>query len=92
MSRRHRAEKRVINPDPKFGEEVLACVRLRDAGRPPSPGEFRTLCKGKIAHFKIPRYWKVVEDFPMTVTGKVQKFMMRDIMAKELEEEGSVAS
>ncbi|MCO6436758.1 MAG: AMP-binding protein [Phycisphaerae bacterium] len=68
-------------PDEKFGEELLACVRLRlDSGQElPTDEEFRALCKGRIAHYKIPRYWMVVEEFPMTVTGKVQKFKIREL-------------
>jgi fatty-acyl-CoA synthase len=70
-------------PDEKYGEEVCAWVKLRE-GESASEEEIRDFCKGNIAHFKIPRYVRFVEDFPMTVTGKVQKFKMREIMAKEL--------
>jgi len=74
-------------PDERFGEEILACVRVTaGASPPPTPQEFRELCKSKIAHFKIPRYWKVVEDYPMTVTGKVQKFKLREMAELELAE------
>jgi len=74
-------------PDPMLGEEVLACVRLHesDAPHPPTPQEFRELCKGHVAHFKIPRYWKVMSEYPMTVTGKVQKFKLREAAIRELE-------
>ena len=48
------------------------------------PEDFRDLCKGRIAHFKIPRYWKVMAEFPMTVTGKVQKFKLREMAEREL--------
>ncbi len=68
-------------PDEKYGEELCACVKLRDGGDGfvgNGSAEFRSLCKGKIAHFKIPRYWVVVEEFPMTVTGKIQKFKLRE--------------
>ena len=61
-------------PDRKMGEEVLAFVKLREGHAAPTPEEFRALCRGHIAHYKIPRYWLVVDEFPMTVTGKVQKF------------------
>jgi fatty-acyl-CoA synthase len=73
-------------PDERLGEELLACVRLRPdaAAHPPTPEELRTLCKGKIAHFKIPRYWKVMDEYPMTITGKVQKFKLREMAEREL--------
>jgi len=73
-------------PDARLGEELLACVQLHGAhaAKPPSPEAFRDLCKGKIAHFKIPRYWRVLEEFPMTVTGKVQKFKLREMAEREL--------
>lgn len=50
-----------------------------------TPEDIRTFCEGKIAHFKIPRYIKFVDEFPMTVTGKVQKYIMREQMTRELE-------
>ncbi len=73
-------------PDERLGEELLACVQLHGprAANPPTPQEFYGLCKGKIAHFKIPRYWRVVEEWPMTVTGKVQKFKLRELAEREL--------
>ena len=70
-------------PDRKFGEEVAAWIRLGD-GESASDDEIREFCKGKLAHFKIPRYIKFVDEFPLTVTGKVQKFVMREQMAGEL--------
>jgi fatty-acyl-CoA synthase len=72
-------------PDQKFGEELLACIKLHPdkADPPPTPDDFREMCKGKIAHFKIPRYWMVVDEFPMTVTGKVQKFKIRELAIRE---------
>ena len=70
-------------PDPKFGEEVCAWIKLRE-GEKASAEEIRSFCEGRIAHFKIPRYIKFVDSFPMTVTGKVQKFVMREQMSKEL--------
>ena len=72
-------------PDPKFGEEVCAWIKLHP-GETSSAEEIRGFCKDRIAHFKIPRYVKFVDTFPMTVTGKVQKFVMRQQMATELEE------
>ncbi len=71
-------------PDEKYGEEVCAWIKLRE-GQTATADDIRTFCKGKIAHFKIPRYIKFVDAFPMTITGKVQKFVMREQMAKELE-------
>jgi fatty-acyl-CoA synthase len=70
-------------PDAKFGEEVAAWIRLRE-GQTASEAEIRDYCKGRLAHFKIPKYIRFVDAFPMTVTGKVQKFLIRDTMAEEL--------
>ena len=70
-------------PDPKYGEEVCAWIKLRD-GEEASEQEVRDFCEGRIAHFKIPRYIKFVDAFPMTVTGKVQKYVMREQMSDEL--------
>ncbi len=70
-------------PDPKYGEEVCAWIKLH-AGEIASEDEIRESCRGQLAHFKIPRYIKFVESFPMTVTGKIQKYVMRQQMAKEL--------
>ncbi len=67
----------------KYGEEVMAWVRVRD-GATVTDSELDGFCRGKIATYKIPRYWKVVSEFPMTVTGKVQKFRMRDLAVAEL--------
>jgi fatty-acyl-CoA synthase len=73
-------------PSVKYGEEVMAWVRLREGASPAlSDGDLFAFCTGKIATYKIPRYWKVVTEFPMTVTGKVQKFRMREIAIAELE-------
>ena len=71
-------------PDEKLGERVLAWIKLNEAS---SIGEeaVREFCEGKIAHFKIPEYIRLVDDFPMTVTGKVQKFLIRQ---KEIELRG----
>ncbi len=70
-------------PDPRFGEELCAWVKLRD-GEHAAPEEIQEFCKGQIAHYKIPRYIKFVDAFPMTVTGKIQKFVMRETMVREL--------
>jgi fatty-acyl-CoA synthase len=70
-------------PDPKYGEEIMAWVQLKD-GESATTEEIREFCKGKIAHYKIPRYVKFVDSFPMTVTGKIQKFLMRQASIEEL--------
>ncbi len=70
-------------PDPKYGEEVCAWIKLHQ-GESATDEEIRDFCQGQIAHFKIPRHIKFVEGFPMTVTGKIQKFVMRQQMAEEL--------
>jgi fatty-acyl-CoA synthase len=70
-------------PDPKFGEEICAWVKLR-SGQSATREEIIEFCKGQIAHYKIPRYVKFVDGFPMTVTGKIQKFEMRKAMMAEL--------
>ena len=70
-------------PDPKYGEELCAWVKLVD-GESASDEDIRDFCKGQIAHQKIPRYVKFVDGFPMTVTGKIQKFAMREVMVAEL--------
>ncbi|MDG5500558.1 AMP-binding protein [Marinobacter sp. BGYM27] len=71
-------------PDDKYGEELIAWVKLRpDAGSVTSE-DLQAFCKGQIAHFKIPRNFKFVDDFPMTVTGKIQKYKMREISIEEL--------
>ena len=69
-------------PDVKFGEELCAWVKLKP-GAAASAEEIQTFCKSQIAHYKIPRYIKFVDAFPMTVTGKVQKFLMREEMVRE---------
>ncbi len=70
-------------PDRKFGEEVMAWVRLRE-GKTASEEELKNFCKSRLAHFKVPRYWKFVDSFPTTVTGKIQKYKMREISIVEL--------
>ncbi len=71
-------------PDARFGEELCAWVKLRP-GEALSLEELRQFCTGKIAHYKIPRYLRISEDFPMTVTGKVQKYRMREVSVTELD-------
>jgi fatty-acyl-CoA synthase len=70
-------------PDVKFGEEVCAWIQLKP-GSSSTEEEVREFCKEQIAHYKIPRYIRFVSEFPMTITGKVQKFAMREQMVKEL--------
>ena len=70
-------------PDEKYGEQVAAWVQLRDNASL-TDEEIKEYCSGQITHFKIPRYIKVVDEFPMTVTGKMQKFVMRDAFTEEL--------
>jgi len=70
-------------PDPKYGEELCAWVKPRP-GVTVTAEEIRDFCKGQIAHYKVPRYVKFVDGFPMTVTGKIQKYLMREQMKKEL--------
>jgi fatty-acyl-CoA synthase len=70
-------------PDVKYGEELMAWVRLRP-GASLTGDAIRAYCKGKIATYKIPRYYKFVDSYPMTVTGKVQKFKMREVAIEEL--------
>jgi fatty-acyl-CoA synthase len=70
-------------PDVKYGEEIQAWIELRE-GDTATEEEIREFCKGKIAHYKIPRYVKFVTEYPMTVTGKIQKYKMREVAVKEL--------
>jgi fatty-acyl-CoA synthase len=70
-------------PDAKYGEEVCAWIRLRD-GQSSTLDEIRDYCRGQIATYKIPRYVRFTTEFPMTVTGKIQKFRMREQMIEEL--------
>lgn len=78
------SEAQVIGvPSQRYGEEVMAWVRVRP-GAETSAEELTAYCTGKIATYKIPRHWKIVDEFPMTVTGKVQKFRMRELAVSEL--------
>jgi fatty-acyl-CoA synthase len=70
-------------PSEKYGEEVMAWVKLRE-GAAVSGEDLAAFCKGKISTFKIPKYWKFVDSYPMTVTGKVMKFKMRETAIEEL--------
>jgi fatty-acyl-CoA synthase len=71
-------------PDERYGEEIMAWIILKP-GEAASPDELRDFCRGQIAHYKIPRYWRFTDGFPMTVTGKIQKFKMRDAAIAELD-------
>ena len=64
-------------PDARYGEELCAWIRLKP-GANATEEEIRAFCRGQITHFKIPRYVRFVDDYPMTVSGKIQKFVMRD--------------
>jgi fatty-acyl-CoA synthase len=70
-------------PSERYGEEVMAWVKLRD-GATLTEGDLAAACRGRIATYKIPRFWKLTDSFPMTVTGKTQKFRMREIAIEEL--------
>ena len=70
-------------PSARYGEEVMAWVRLRE-GTTLSNDDLDAYCRGKIATYKIPRYWKMVDGFPMTVTGKIQKYRIRELAIQEL--------
>jgi fatty-acyl-CoA synthase len=71
-------------PDLKYGEEVMAWIKLQE-GQAATVEEIRDFCRSRIAHYKIPRYVKFVDAFPMTVTGKIQKYLMREQMKQELD-------
>jgi fatty-acyl-CoA synthase len=64
-------------PDPAYGEELMAWIRLRPGAEPLTAASLREFCTGRLAHYKIPRYVHLVDEFPMTVTGKIRKVQMR---------------
>jgi fatty-acyl-CoA synthase len=70
-------------PSERYGEEVMAWVKLRE-GATLSEEDLAAACRGRMARYKLPRYWKIVDSFPMTVTGKMQKYRMREIATAEL--------
>jgi fatty-acyl-CoA synthase len=70
-------------PDVRMGEELMAWVTFRE-GAAATDVELVAFCRERLAHFKVPRYWKAATEFPMTVTGKVQKFKMRELAVTEL--------
>lgn len=78
-------------PDEKYGEEICAWITVKTGVELDENG-VRGFCQGQIAHFKIPKHVKLVDEFPMTVTGKIQKFVMRDMMAEELEKKVAVTA
>jgi fatty-acyl-CoA synthase len=70
-------------PDAKYGEEIAAWVILQD-GQTAEAEEFMEFCRSRMAHYKTPRYLRIVREFPLTATGKPQKFQMRQRMLEEL--------
>ena len=70
-------------PDPKYIEELAAWIRLKP-GANVTEAEIRTFCQQELAHYKIPKYMRFVTEFPQTVTGKIQKFKIREAMITEL--------
>jgi fatty-acyl-CoA synthase len=78
-------------PDAKYGEELCAWVRLRD-GETATEDDIREFCRGRLAHFKVPRYVMFVDEFPMTVTGKIQKFKMRETSVEALGLQGAAGT
>ena len=70
-------------PDARYGEEIMAWVQLRD-GASLDAEDIKEFCRGQIAHYKIPRYVKFTDEFPMTITGKIQKYLMREQSVEEL--------
>ena len=75
-------------PDAKYGEELCACIILRPGHEATTSDDIRAFCNGQIAHYKVPRYVRFVEAFPMTVTGKIQKYLLRQQVATELADAG----
>ena len=70
-------------PDAKYGEAVCACIRLR-GGMTVTEEEIQEFCRGQIAHYKVPRYVRFVDSFPLTISGKVQKYLIREHLRSEL--------
>jgi fatty-acyl-CoA synthase len=71
-------------PDPKYGEELCAWIKLKE-GTAATDQEIRDFCRAKLAHYKVPRHVRFVTSFPQTVTGKIQKFKIREQMCRELD-------
>jgi len=80
-------------PDERVGETVCAWIRLQPGGTA-TEDEIRNFCRGTIAYFKVPQYVRFVDNFPLTVTGKIQKFMIRDYEIRErgLEKAANIAT
>ena len=78
-------------PDERYGEEIMAWIRLRPGAAALDAAALRSFCQGRIAHQKIPRYVRIADEFPMTVTGKVRKVEMREVSIVELGLEGAAA-
>ncbi|MGI8626442.1 MAG: AMP-binding enzyme, partial [Geodermatophilaceae bacterium] len=79
-------------PDEKYGEELMAWIQLREGAEELTVAGLREYCSGKLAHYKVPRYVKIVTEFPMTVTGKVRKVEMRETSVSELGLESAAAT
>jgi fatty-acyl-CoA synthase len=77
-------------PDERYGEELVAAVRLQD-GVTATEDEIREHCRGKIAHYKVPRYVLFVDEYPMTISGKVQKYLLRESAISTLGLEAAAA-
>jgi len=75
-------------PSTKYGEEVMAWIKPKE-NETLTVEEIKAFCKNKITHFKVPKYYKFTDDFPMTVTGKIRKVEMRTISIKELKLDNS---
>ena len=71
--------------DPKYGEELMAWLRLKDGAEPLTSEAVREFCAGKLAHYKVPRYVRIIEEYPMTVTGKIRKVELREAGEKSLD-------
>jgi fatty-acyl-CoA synthase len=69
-------------PDVKYGEQILAAVQLK-AGEEATADELTTWCRGRIARHKVPKYWEFVEEYPLTASGKVQKYKLRDLYSEK---------
>ena len=70
-------------PDEKYGEQVAAVIKLKN-GEKGDPQEFMEFCAGKISRHKIPKYWHFVDEYPMTASGKIQKFKLREMLEEAL--------
>lgn len=71
-------------PDEKYGEEIAACVILRDPEDPLTHDELAAYCRSRLAHYKVPRHLEILDAFPMTVSGKVRKIELRERLAEGL--------